>query len=132
VPNPSFDLACDRLSNAVDAALFKRLHWERTDAPILARLVELVQATVADRPEFELGEEGATNVLKRWVLKVHSQRVMAISLWLADGQAHAKAEAIERSRFRLAEGAPISVACDGIDEAWMATTLEALISRVEC
>ena len=93
-------------------------------------MVELIQAVIADRPEFELNEEGATNELKRYVLKVHGHRIMAISMWLAAGEVQATAEQIERSRFQVADSAPVTTASDALDEAWMTATLEELIGRV--
>ena len=87
MPHDSFQLECDRLSQIVDLALSQRLLWERNEGPMLARLVALAHAAFEGRSEFELVEEGATRDLKRFVLKIHGKRVMAVSLRIADGQA---------------------------------------------
>ena len=54
----SFELACDRLSGAVDGVLFERLRWARTEGPMLARLVELAQGAVEARGDIDLSDEG--------------------------------------------------------------------------
>ena len=88
MPQDSFQQECDRLSQAVDAAQFERLRWAKVEGPMLAKLVSLALGAIETRPEFELTEEGATNDLKRFVLKVHSNRVAAIALWLENGPAN--------------------------------------------
>ncbi|MDB5724371.1 MAG: hypothetical protein JWQ16_1125, partial [Novosphingobium sp.] len=82
----SFEQECDRLSQAVDDSLYTRLRWERNEAPMLAKLVSLAQGTLEGRSEFELTEEGATSNIKRFVLKVHSNRIMAIVIFLEGHQ----------------------------------------------
>ena len=85
MPDNSLDLECDRLSSVVDSTLFERLRWERNVGPVLARLVALAHAALEKRGEFEFAEEGATRDVKRFVLKVHGNRVMAIAMrWRAD------------------------------------------------
>eukprot|EP01042_Synura_sphagnicola_P018123 gene18123-22915_t len=44
----SFEDACDRLSQGIDAVQFERLRWSKTEGPMLARLVELVHLAIAD------------------------------------------------------------------------------------
>ena len=124
------EIECDRLSHAVDAALYERLRWERNEGPMLARLVALAHATLEKRNEFELAEEGSTSASKRFVLKIHSNRVVAISIWVKDGSANLRAEQIERSPYRLADGNPLSADFQTVDELWMANTLQELFSRV--
>jgi hypothetical protein len=131
VSQASFDLVCDRLSSAVDKGQFERLRWERNEGPMLARLVSLAHAALEQRSEFELAEEGSSSALKRFVLKVHSNRVVAISIWLGEGLVHIRAEEIERSRYRLIAGNPLSADFKVIDEQWMADALRELFSRVE-
>jgi hypothetical protein len=131
VSQDSFEIECDRLSQVVDGALFARLRWERNEGPMLARLVALVQSAVDGRGEFEFAEEGATSDIKRFILKVHSNRVVAITISLKDGQAVVGGEEIERSKYRLLEGAPISADFQIVDEAWMAGALRELFSRVQ-
>ncbi|MEO5586573.1 MAG: hypothetical protein ABIQ81_02655 [Novosphingobium sp.] len=129
-PEP-FDLACDRLSQVVDQALYERLHWERNEAPMLARLVALAHGALEQRSEFELTEEGATPDLKRFVLKVHSNRIMAITIWLDRSQVNVDAAAIERSRYQVQPGPPITADYAVVDEQWMASALEQLFGRVQ-
>ena len=123
--------ACDRLSRIVDAGQFERMRWERDIGPKLARLVELAQSAFAGRKDFEMVEEGATRDVKRYVIKVHGNRVLAISLRLASGQAVAASEAIERSKYRVADGPPISADFAEVDEQWMTRTMQALLGRVQ-
>jgi hypothetical protein len=130
VPQARFAQQCDRLSAVVDKTLFERLRWERTEAPVLARLVALAHAALEARDEFELTEEGATSTLKRFVLKVHSTRVAALTLCLADGKAEMAVHAIERSPYRVGPGASLCIPFAGIDEAWMAASLDELFARI--
>ena len=127
----SFELECDRLSKIVDGALFERMRWERTEGPMLAKLVALAHGAVEKRPDFELIEEGATSFVKRFVLKVHSNRVVAITITLDGNQAVVDASEVERSSYKLLEGAPVSADFHAVDEQWMASVLRELISRVQ-
>lgn len=126
----SFFLACDRISQAVDAVQYERMRWAKTEGPMLARLVELAQAAFAERSEFEWTEEGATSDIKRFVLKVHSNRVAGLVLWLDHGHAMATIEEIGRSRYGVTPGDPISADFALVDEAWMAATLQTLFARI--
>lgn len=126
----NFDLSCDRLSSIVDGALHERLHWERTVGPVLARLVELTHSALADREEFELSEEGATRDVKRYVVKIHGNRIFAIQLTVVDGRAIVDAAQIERSRFLLKPAAPISADIGHVDEQWIAEALQSTFERV--
>lgn len=125
-----FELECDRLSEVVDPAQFERLRWDRNEGPMLARLVALAHSALEGRSEFELIEEGATSDIKRFVLKVHSHRVVAVAIRLADGQVHVTAEEIERSRYKLNGRDPISASFDAMDERWMADALQELFGRI--
>ncbi len=125
-----FETACDRVSRIVDPAQFERLRWAREEGPLLAQLVALAHAAIERRGEFELAEEGATGEVKRFVLKVHSNRVIAIVLWLEGGQAHLRGEDVTRSAYRLAPGQPRSAPYGGIDEAWMDAALEDVFGRI--
>lgn len=127
----SFEQQCDRLSAVVDAAQFERLRWARTEAPMLARLVELALGAVAERPDFELTEEGSVAAVKRFVLKVHGFRIVALNLGLDQGHAVVWAEAIDRSSYKVAQGDPVSDDFQVVDEAWMAAALEAQFARVQ-
>ena len=128
--HPSFEMACDRLSNAVDCAQFERLRWARTEAPMLARLMELAQGAVAERPDFELTEEGSVAAVKRFALKVHGFRIVALNLGLDQGHAVVWVESIDRSSYQVAAGDPVSAEFAAVDEAWMAAALESQFSRI--
>lgn len=130
MPQDRFESECDRLSQASDAGQYERLRWERNEGPVLARLVALAHAAFEQRSEFELAEEGSTSAAKRFVLKIHSNRIVAIALWLEDGSAHIRAEQIERSPYRLVDGTPLSAEYQMVDELWMASALQELFSRV--
>lgn len=130
MPHTRFAQQCDRLSQTVDKDLFDRLVWERTEAPVLAELVALAQAALHGRDEFELAEEGATSTIKRFVLKVHSNRVAGLAMQLHAGQAQLTIEPIERSPYQVAPGPVLSVPYAGIDAAWMAASFDALFARI--
>lgn len=125
-----FSSACDRISVIVDATQHERLRWARTEAPMLARLVELAQGTFKDREEFELVDEGSGHAVRRFVIKVHGNRVFAVRIELADRIVRVEGEAIERSRHRLLEGEAVTASYDEIDEAWMASAFAAQFLRI--
>ena len=126
----SFEAVCDRLSQAVDGAQFERMRWDRTEAPMLARLVELLNAVLEVRPDFELLEEGATAIVKRYVIKVHGIRTIAIAVTLKGREVVVYGEPIERSRYRLSDTSPVCGDYDLVDEAWMTKALELIFARV--
>lgn len=98
---------------------------------MLAKLVSLAQAAFEGRSEFELADEGSTNEIKRFVLKVHNQRVAAIAIFLERGQVKLQVEEIERSQYRIREGLPLTADFEQIDEAWMASALQELFGRIQ-
>lgn len=131
MPEDSFQLECDRLSHIVDRVQSEHLRWERNEGPMLTRLVALAHAAFEGRSEFELVEEGATRSLKRFVLKVHSKRVMSVSMRIENRQAVLQSEPIERSIYALADAAPTIADFATVDEAWMAGALEQQFRRVQ-
>jgi hypothetical protein len=131
VPHDSFELECDRLSHIVDPALSERLRWERIEGPMLAHLVALARAAFEGRSEFDLAEEGATRDLKRFVLKIHSKRVLVLSLWIEEGHAVLRAEALDRSSYGLAEAPPATAEFAIVDAAWMSGALQRQFSRLQ-
>lgn len=130
MPDDSFQLECDRVSQIVDNALFERLRWERNEGPMLAQLVSLAHSALEPRSEFELVEEGATRDIKRFVLKVHGNRVVGLTLRLEGGRAMLDAHALERSRYGLAGGAGAAAYFAEVDEPWMVRALQDQLSRV--
>jgi hypothetical protein len=130
VPENSFQSECDRLSSIVDGTLFERLRWERTEGPMLAHLVALALSAFEGRSEFELAEEGATRDVKRFVLKIHGKRVLAITLWIESGRALLDVHAIERSSYDLSAGSATSADFEAADGAWMAGALQQQFGRV--
>jgi hypothetical protein len=130
VTQDSFQLECDRLSHVVDGTLAERLHWERNQGPMLAHLVALAHSAFEGRSEFDLAEEGATRDIKRFVLKIHSKRVIAISMRVEDGRAVLESETLDRSSYGLAEGPPVTTEFAAADAAWMAGALQQQFSRV--
>lgn len=131
MPQTSFEIECDRLSGVVDPVLFGRLQWERNVGPVLARLVALAHAVLEKRGEFEFTEEGATRDIKRFVLKVHANRIMAVAMRVEAGRAVLEAQAIDRGRYSLASGPPLSTSLEELDEEWMAKALQQLFSRIQ-
>lgn len=98
---------------------------------MLSRLVELSMAALADRSDYELAEEGSSGDIKRFVLKVHGTRVVALAIGLIAGRVVIGAEPIDRSRFRLSSGEPITADYAEVDEAWIAGALLQMFSRVQ-
>jgi hypothetical protein len=131
VSQGSLDLECDRLSQAIDRAEFGRLQWAKNEGPMLARLVGLAHAALEDRSDVALTDEGSTNETKRFVLKVHNSRVVAITISLDGGRARVQADEIDRSPYRISEGLPLSVDFQQVDDAWMASTLQELFGRIQ-
>lgn len=125
-----FELACDRLSRIVDPTQFERMRWARTEAPMIAHLVELLESAVADRPDFETSEEGSTAAVKRFAIKVHGMRVVAISLALSGTRVTVAVEPLERSRYKIAPGDPLVAEYAAVDAEFMGAALEDLFSRV--
>lgn len=126
----SFQIECDRISQAVDGVQYERMRWAKVEGPMLARLVDLAQGAIAERSEFELTEEGATSDIKRFVLKVHSNRLVGLMLWLDQGHAMIQIEEISRSRYGVTPGEPVSADYPLVDEAWMTASLQALFARI--
>jgi hypothetical protein len=127
----SFERECDRLSAAVDTVQFERLRWARTEGPMLARLVELTTAAIGDRSDYELAEEGSSGDIKRFVLKVHGTRVVAVAVGLVRGLVVMDAELIDRSRFRLAPGDPVTADYAAVDEDWIGSALQQVFARIQ-
>src|SRR5688572_4490567 len=113
-----FETECDRLSGAVDAAQFERVRWAKNEGPMLDRLVQLAQAAVTDRSDFELTDEGSKSAIRRFVLKVHGFRIAAVNLSLEEGRVVAWAEPIERSKYVVVEGRRHTAEFQDVDEAW--------------
>lgn len=126
----NFQKACDTLSSTVDDIQFERFRFTRDEQPKLAKMVELLTAAFADREDFELTEEGATSAMKRFVIKIHSQRTVAIAMTLQQGQVVLQCEPIERSRYTVNPGNPISDAFEHLDERWMEQALQLAFARV--
>ncbi|MGB7373087.1 hypothetical protein [Pontixanthobacter sp.] len=126
----NFQKACDTLSSAVDDTQYERFRWTRDEAPRLARMAQLLRAAFDKREDFELAEEGATSTVKRFVIKVHGQRTVAVSMCLKDGQTVMDCSTVERSRFALAEGAPITDDYEHLDECWIEQALQLVIMRI--
>lgn len=131
MPQDSFHTECDRLSQIVDPVQFERLRWARTEAPMLARLVELAQAATDKREDFELTEEGSTKEVKRFVVKVHGFRVVALALGLDGLRAKVWVEPVERSRYQVAPGQAVLADFETVDEEWFAGALQQLFGRVQ-
>ena len=131
MPQDGFQLECDRLSHIVDGALCERLRWERNEGPKLARLVTLAHSALEERSEFEMVEEGATRDTKRFVLKVHGNRVVGISLRIEGETVHLDTHALERSKYGLSDGGATTADFEAVDEQWMAGALQQQFSRVQ-
>lgn len=125
-----FQKACDALSHKVDADHFERFRWSRDEAPRLARLVELVKTSVGERTDVEINEEGGVHDTKRFVIKVHGQRIAGLGVALDKGRAVVSVGPVERSRFTVAEGPPLHTPMENVDEGWIGETLGTLMARI--
>ena len=85
----------------------------------------------ADRADVEINEEGGEGATKRFVIKVHGQRIAGIAVALDKGRAIAAVGPIERSEFTVAQGDPLHTRYENVDEVWMAKTLGTLMERIE-
>ena len=81
--------------------------------------------------DFELSEEGSTAERKRFILKVHSNRVIAMTICLNRGWTELAAETIERSAYRLSDTTPLTAEFAAVDEQWMAAALQEIFSRIQ-
>jgi hypothetical protein len=131
MPDDSFELECDRLSNAVDAVQFERVRWAKNEGPMLDRLVALAQAAVEARPDIELTDEGSRGAVKRFVLKVHGFRIVAVNIGIEGGRVSVWGEAIERSKYRIVDGRRCSADFHQVDEVWMKDALRAVMGEVQ-
>lgn len=119
-----FQQMCDHLSGVVDAVQYERMRWARDIGPRLADLVALTLAAIEPRADLEFTEERSITELKRYILKVHSIRVIGIALWIKDGKAHIQPIEIERSKFALSADDAFSVELDGVNADWIANALK--------
>ncbi|MBD3728920.1 MAG: hypothetical protein IE933_04370 [Sphingomonadales bacterium] len=126
----SFRAACDKLSARIDAEQFERFRWTRDEAPRLARLVQLVKDSVADRTDVEINEEGGSQTSKGFIVKVHGKRVAGVMIALEQGLAVMNAQTASRSDYVVREGEDIVRDCDDVDEAWISEALGALFARI--
>lgn len=122
---------CDHISAVVDAAQFERMRWARDIGPRLAEMVALMLASVEDRIDLEFSEEQSTTDIKRYILKVHGTRVIGLTLWIEDGQAHLLPIEIERSRYRLSGKGTLSVELEALNAGWMALALRTAFGLIE-
>ena len=126
----AFDQQCDRLSGLVDPTQFERLRWSRHEGPMLASLVALAQGAIEQRPDFELIEENGPNDQRRLLLKVHSNRIVALVIALDGDNAVLRIEAVERGRYAVGPDSAVSGVFADVDAAWMAAALEHLFSGI--
>lgn len=125
-----FQQVCDSLSKVVDGEQFERYRWGRDEAPKLKRLAELTREAFSARDDFELTEEGATSDLKRFVIKVHGKRTIAVALTYEAGKAVIRTESVNRSAYAAAPGDPIATDYENVDEEWIAKAMQAAFSRI--
>ena len=129
-----FQKICDRFSDTVDDVSFERFRWTRDEAPKLAHLVEMTEAAFADREDYELAEEGGSGSqagFKRFLIKVHGKRTVAVAVMLKDGQAILGAEPVERSAYTISQETPLSIGYDNANEAWIKQSLAQIIAEIK-
>ncbi len=131
VQEQNLALACDRLSGVVDATQFERLRWDRTEGPMLAKMVTFLHAALEDRPDFELVEEGSTSTVKRFIMKIHANRIVALFVGLDKGRAIMGAAAIERGKYQLSDPKPFAAEFSEVDEHWVQAVLQNLFARIQ-
>lgn len=130
MPDDSFETECDRLSNVVDSVQFERVRWAKNEGPMLDRLVAMAGASVEGRADFELNDEGSKGALRRFVLKVHGFRIVAVNLHLENGQVALWGEEIERSPYKIAGVTRPMAEYQVIDAAWMKAAIRDIVSDV--
>ncbi|MDP9086288.1 MAG: hypothetical protein M3N02_05930 [Pseudomonadota bacterium] len=126
-----FQEMCDHVSAVVDPALYERMRWARDVGPRLAEMVAMTLATVEGRTDLEFTEEQSTTDVKRMILKVHGVRVIGITLWIEDHQAHMQPIEIERSRYMLTAKGTLSVELEGLNAEWIALALRTAFGLIE-
>ena len=130
MPDDSFETECDRLSKVVDSVQFERVRWAKHEGPMLEHLMELARSAVDDRPDFELNDEGSKGAARRFVLKVHGVRVVAVNLQLDQGQVALWGEEIERSQYKVVNGSRPTADYQAIDGPWMKAAIRDIVSEV--
>ena len=126
----SFEIECDRLSKVVDSTQFERVRFAKHEGPMLDRLMELARSAVGDRSDFELNDEGSKGAARRFVLKVHGVRIVAVNLHLDNGQVALWGEEIERSPYKVVNGTRPSADYGQVDEQWMKGAIRDIVSEV--
>lgn len=126
-----FQQMCDHVSAVVDATQYERMRWARDVGPRLAEMVAMTLALVEERIDLEFSEEQSTTDVKRLILKVHGVRVIGITLWIEDHQAHMQPIEIERSRYLLSAKGTLSVELDGLNAEWIALALRTAFGLIE-
>ncbi len=128
-----FTSVCDRFSGVVDDVQFERFRWTRDEAPKLARLVEMTQAAFTGREDYELAEEGGSGGqagFKRFLIKVHGKRTVAVAVMLRDGQAIFGAEPVERSEYTIEQSEPIASDFANVDTQWVEQALAQIVGQI--
>ncbi|WP_295633547.1 hypothetical protein [Novosphingobium sp.] len=127
----SFQQMCDQVSAVVDAVQYERMRWARDVGPRLAEMVTMTLASIEGRIDLEFSEEQSTTEIKRFILKVHGVRVIGLTLWIEDGQAHMQPVEIDRSRYLLSAKGTLSVELDGLNAEWIAQALRTAFGLIE-
>ena len=126
---------CDQFSGSVDKEQFERFRWTRDEAPKLKQLIDMVHEVFEDREDYALAEEGGSAGgqvgFKRFLLKVHGQRTVAIAIMFKDGLAVLGAEPVERSNYTIQREQPVYAPFDQIDQAWVEDALAQLIADIK-
>lgn len=130
MPEDSFDTECDRLSKVVDSVQFERVRFAKHEGPMLERLMVLACSAVEGRADFELNDEGSKGAARRFVLKVHGVRIVAVNLQLEQGQVSLWGEQIERSPYKVVNGTRPSADYQAVDGSWMKDAIRDIVSNV--
>jgi hypothetical protein len=129
----AFKDICDRFSGTVDEAQFERFRWTRDEQPKLQALIEMVTSVFEDREDFTLAEEGGASGqtgFKRFILKVHGQRTVAIAVMFKDGLAVLGSEPVERSNYTTDRTEPVFTEFGNVDQRWVEDALGTLIADI--
>ena len=130
MPEDRFDTECDRLSKVVDSVQFERVRFAKHEGPMLERLMELACSALEDRADFELNDEGSKGAARRFVLKVHGVRIVAVNLQLEQGQVSLWGEQIERSPYKVVNGTRPTADYSQVDQQWMKGAIQDIVSEV--
>ncbi|HYH70401.1 MAG TPA: hypothetical protein VEX16_03760 [Methyloceanibacter sp.] len=131
----TFDLECDRLSRLADPEQFEKLEWARTSGASLLEAERLALQAFEHRKDLILASQPTDDRRKRFALSTQGSTPRDIAtLWMkVEGQMLALwLEPRPGSGFRISGGGkPFTLSTKDIDENWIISALQQLISLID-